>query len=103
MEMRAGCMEYARGLITVISIFFLYFIAASEILSFLTFFDFFLDHDFSAFVAGLFPLAGACFFGWLYFKYGLQITRFEMLTQRRLLIRFNRKTRQIYLHRPKYA
>ena len=103
MEMRAGCMEYARGLITVISIFFLYFIAASAILSFLTFFDFFLDHDFSAFVAGLFPLAGACFFGWLYFKYGLQITRFEMLTQRRLLIRFNRKTRQIYLHRPKYA
>ncbi|MCG8394788.1 MAG: hypothetical protein MI745_17065 [Pseudomonadales bacterium] len=103
LEMRAGCMEYARGLVTIISLFIFYLIAASANLAFLTFHDFFSKYEISAFVTGLFPLAGTLFFGWFYTKYGLTITRFEMLTQRRLLVRFNRKTRQVYLHRPRYA
>ncbi|WP_372028015.1 DUF6708 domain-containing protein [Pseudomonas kurunegalensis] len=40
---------------------------------------------------------------YLYSKYGIHLTRLEMLTSRHLLIRFNRVTQQVYLHRPKYC
>ncbi|UPF06083.1 hypothetical protein MXB02_10850 [Pseudomonas mosselii] len=40
---------------------------------------------------------------WLYLKYGFRFTRFEMFTSRHLLIRFNRITQQVYLHRPAYC
>lgn len=40
---------------------------------------------------------------WLYLKYGLRFTRLEMFTSRHLLIRFNRTTQQVYLHRPSYC
>ncbi|MGX1022030.1 hypothetical protein AB7M33_004706 [Pseudomonas sp. Y3 TE3536] len=40
---------------------------------------------------------------YLYSKYGMKITRLEMLTSRHLLIRFNRKTQQVHLHRPSYC
>ena len=40
---------------------------------------------------------------YLYLKYGLRFTRLEMLTSRHLLIRFNRVTQQVHLHRPKYC
>ncbi|MDH0650340.1 hypothetical protein N5D31_26450, partial [Pseudomonas sp. GD03867] len=38
---------------------------------------------------------------YLYLKHGFQITRLEILTSRHLLVRFNRKTQQVHLHRPK--
>ncbi|MBV4504114.1 hypothetical protein HU751_004575 [Pseudomonas sp. BW13M1] len=38
-----------------------------------------------------------------YLMYGLRFTRFEMFTSRHLLIRFNRTTQQVYLHRPTYC
>lgn len=38
---------------------------------------------------------------YLYSKYGIHLTRLEMLTSRHLLIRFNRKTQQVHLHRPR--
>ncbi|WDY59980.1 DUF6708 domain-containing protein [Pseudomonas sp. PSKL.D1] len=38
---------------------------------------------------------------YLYYTYGLQITRLEMLTSRHLIVRFNRITQQVHLHRPK--
>ncbi|MGE8324348.1 MAG: hypothetical protein ACN6OX_14880, partial [Pseudomonas sp.] len=37
---------------------------------------------------------------YLYLKYGLRFTRLEMCSSRHLLIRFNRKTQQVHLHRP---
>ncbi|MFJ7010018.1 DUF6708 domain-containing protein [Pseudomonas putida] len=40
---------------------------------------------------------------YLYSKYGIHFTRLEMLTSRHLLIRFNRVTQQVHLHRPKYC
>jgi hypothetical protein len=40
---------------------------------------------------------------WLYFKFGLRFTRLEMFTSRHLLIRFNRTTQQVYLHRPPHC
>lgn len=41
-------------------------------------------------------LAVVLFFGWRYL-------RLESFVQRRLLVRFNRKTRKVYVHRPAYA
>ncbi|MFF5868264.1 DUF6708 domain-containing protein [Pseudomonas sp. NPDC012596] len=40
---------------------------------------------------------------YLYFRYGFQLTRLEIFTSRHLLIRFNRKTQQVHLHRPQYC
>ncbi|MFK5736877.1 hypothetical protein KW869_25380 [Pseudomonas urmiensis] len=40
---------------------------------------------------------------WFYLKYCLRFTRLEMFTSRHLLIRFNRITQQVYLHRPSYC
>ena len=37
---------------------------------------------------------------YIYAKYGFRFSRLEMLTSRYLLIRFNRKTQQVHLHRP---
>ncbi|MCE1002079.1 DUF6708 domain-containing protein [Pseudomonas sp. NMI1173_11] len=40
---------------------------------------------------------------YLYSKYGIHLTRLEILTSRHLLVRFNRETQQVHLHRPKYC
>ncbi|MCO7518021.1 hypothetical protein NJF44_25165 [Pseudomonas guariconensis] len=40
---------------------------------------------------------------YLYSKYGFHLTRLEIITSRHLLIRFNRKTQQVHLHRPSYC
>ncbi|MBV4530679.1 hypothetical protein HU719_004555 [Pseudomonas sp. SWRI107] len=45
----------------------------------------------------LFDIAVATF----YIKYVFKFTRMEILTSRHLLIRFNRKTQQVHLHRPR--
>ncbi|WP_143247702.1 DUF6708 domain-containing protein [Alloalcanivorax xenomutans] len=103
LEMRAGCMEYARGLVTIVSLFFVYITIGFFHLSFIALFKFISTPSFSWLLAVIFEVVLAGVFTWLYVKYGFQITRFEMLTQRRLLVRFNRKTQQVYLHRPKYA
>jgi len=49
----------------------------------------------------LFMIALSSTINYLYIRYGFQITRLEAFTSRHLLIRFNRKTQQVYLHRPK--
>ncbi|RYZ33433.1 MAG: hypothetical protein EOP49_35915, partial [Sphingobacteriales bacterium] len=41
--------------------------------------------------------------GYFYLKYGLGITRLEAFTSRHMLVRFNRTTQQVYLHRPNYC
>ncbi|EKT4567485.1 hypothetical protein QEM43_003173, partial [Pseudomonas putida] len=46
-------------------------------------------------------LGGAAYY--IYAKYGFRLSRLEMLTSRHLLIRFNRKTQQVHLHRPGYC
>ncbi|MFJ1572111.1 DUF6708 domain-containing protein [Pseudomonas sp. NPDC088322] len=48
---------------------------------------------------GFLTLAG----GYLYLKYGLRFTRLEIFTSRHMLIRFNRTTQQVHLHRPSYC
>ncbi|PJJ96054.1 hypothetical protein CO611_09005 [Lysobacteraceae bacterium NML03-0222] len=43
--------------------------------------------------------------GYLFFiyKFLLPFARTEIFTQRHIIVRFNRKTRQVYIHRPKFA
>ncbi len=50
-------------------------------------------------------IIGSLVFGicWVIHKLLWRIIRLENFVQRRLLIRFNRVTRQVYLHRPNYA
>jgi len=53
---------------------------------------------FTAFTA---LVSGGCY--WVIYKWGWRFIRLENFVQRRLLVRFNRVTRQVYLHRPGYA
>ena len=107
-EMRCGGMEDKRGLITLTSLFLVCFLGGMWI-----------DFDAPIFwaiatdgeVDGrpwdggdlVFALLGTLLCGiplGLYFKYVFRYTRLEAITSRHLLIRFNRITRQVYLHRP---
>jgi hypothetical protein len=56
------------------------------------------DYVLTLFVATLILslIVGSFYFGWKYW-------RLEAFVQRRLLVRFNRKTRKVYVHRPGYA
>ena len=56
------------------------------------------DYVLTLFVATLILslIVGGFYFGWKYW-------RLEAFVQRRLLVRFNRKTRKVYVHRPGYA
>ncbi len=56
------------------------------------------DYASAAFVA---ILTAATFY--VVFRYGRILINLENFVQRRMLIRFNRVTRQVYLHRPKFA
>lgn len=51
----------------------------------------------------LFMLSTCVLASLLFCRHGYKLTRLEMLTSRHLLIRFNRVTQQIYLHRPRYC
>lgn len=51
-------------------------------------------------VGNLFSLILSSAITWIFFRYCLRWFRLEVLTQRRLIIRFNRKTRKVWLHRP---
>ncbi|MDD0972911.1 DUF6708 domain-containing protein [Pseudomonas fontis] len=107
MEMRCGGSEEKRGLITLMTIGFLLPMTSTwiEITS-----GFFYDiatqlPDFSVvtILLSIYMLSLGITFYYLYAKYGFRITRLEILTSRHLLIRFNRKTQQVHLHRPNYC
>ena len=110
LEMRCGMMEDKRGLITILSTAIILYSSVNIAMAL---------EDLNILIDQLFtyngePYAGTLLTGsvfltlgvgtlWLYFKFGLRFTRFEMFTSRHLLIRFNRTTQQVYLHRPPYC
>lgn len=110
LEMRCGMWEDKRGLISIISLAFIAYslvnfaIALEDIKSLIS-----LSLNYNGEPYGEQLFMGSLFFTlgvgalWLYLKYGLRFTRFEMFTSRHLLIRFNRTTQQVYLHRPTYC
>jgi hypothetical protein len=62
-------------------------------------FSFGLDHD----IVGVLFAAFLVFSIWLFKKLAYPIINKDYFTTRRILIRFNRVTRKVYIHRPKYA
>ncbi|MDR2327591.1 MAG: hypothetical protein LBE51_19595 [Acidovorax sp.] len=110
LEMRCGGLEDKRGLVTLISCLALYgvigmwaSIGGRILLAAIFDSEVILGRalsigDYLVFLVGTTMTVTML---WYYSKYALWITRMEMLTSRHLLIRFNRVTRQVYLHRPK--
>jgi len=107
MEMRCGGSEEKRGIITLLTlgglcpltIFWL------EITYTLVTISINRLPDFSilTFLLTAFVLNTGFAIIYFYAKYGLQLTRLEILTSRHLLIRFNRITQHVHLHRPSYC
>ncbi len=101
LEMRCGGMEEKRGFVTFISALFILpmALAVQGVHIDLTHFGWSsLDAWDAAYTAFDFLLG--FIFLYVYFKYLFRFTRLESFTSRHLLIRFNRITRQVYLHRP---
>ena len=107
MEMRAGGAEEKRGLITLITlsllipIVFIWIPSTIELI----YFDMKHPEHFSiiAAIVDSFMILAPTIGIYLYVRYGFKITRLEAFTSRHLLVRFNRITQQVYLHRPKYC
>ncbi|AXO87915.1 hypothetical protein DZC75_07825 [Pseudomonas parafulva] len=110
LEMRYGMREDKRGLISILSLTIISMII-SDIYVFTSSIKIFarLSQNYNGEPYGerlflaLFFLSMGVGTLWLYLKFGLRFTRFEMFTSRHLLIRFNRTTQQVYLHRPSYC
>lgn len=114
MDMRCGALEERRGLISIPSLFLLFFIVYGFPSSWLPILVAAVTGGEMAtgtayqrvpgtgdITAAFIILVMNAGMAWPYFKYGFRFTRLELFTQRRLLIRFNRVTRQVHLHRPK--
>jgi len=107
LEMRCGASEEKRGLITLMTLGGLIPILYTGAIT--TLYSIYLDilspYEISPIDVTLMLLMISmdCAIIYFYLKYGLQLTRLEMLTSRHLLIRFNRKTQQVHLHRPSYC
>ncbi|MBC3423445.1 hypothetical protein, partial [Pseudomonas sp. RW3S2] len=110
LEMRCGMWENKRGLISILSVALIVYSLVNitivlEDIKFL--FSLSLSYNGEPYGERLFLASFFLTMGigtlWLYLKFGLRFTRFEMFTSRHLLIRFNRTTQQVYLHRPSYC
>ncbi|WP_426809133.1 DUF6708 domain-containing protein [Pseudomonas sp. WOUb67] len=107
MEMRCGGSEEKRGLITLVTLGgVLPGIAFGTIISAGSIWLDFTQPESSSFLTVILAIALALASGsalYFYSKYGIKISRLEMLTSRHLVIRFNRVTQHVHLHRPKYC
>jgi hypothetical protein len=107
MEMRCGGSEEKRGIITLVVLGGL----GPMVYSWITITFGFICIDikypehinFLTVILNIFMLAVGVGVAYLYSKYGFQLTRLELLTSRHLMVRFNRITQQVHLHRPKYC
>ena len=109
LEMRCGAMEDKRGLVSLFTLILLYFLIGPLVAipgrilwavvsgSGVVFNRDLYIGDLFIFALLTVLLGGGL---WLYFKYAFRFSRLELLTSRHLLVRFNRITRQVYLHRP---
>ncbi|MFZ4823771.1 hypothetical protein CQW32_03795 [Pseudomonas putida] len=107
MEMRCGGSEEKRGIITLMTLgglgpmtYAWLYITLGSIYSTLTQPEF-ISPTSILFTIYMLSIGGMAYY--LYAKYGFQLTRLEILTSRHLLVRFNRNTQQVHLHRPHYC
>lgn len=108
LEMRCGLFESNRGYITLLSV---------ALMGFLLVMTYLAIHSIAPDFRHLQPIpdhsnlfiwyssTAICSFAvivgtWFYWKIGFTISRMEIFTSRHLLVRFNRKDQQVYLHRP---
>ncbi|MBV4492673.1 DUF6708 domain-containing protein [Pseudomonas oryzicola] len=105
LEVRCGGSEEKRGLITIMTLGGLgpILYTGFTITLYSLYLDLFSLHSTSLVnvIITILMLTMDAAIIYFYLKYGLQFTRLEMLTTRHLLIRFNRKTQQVHLHRPR--
>jgi len=110
-ELYAGALQEKRGVFTALTLTLAFIIGQLGILSlelgtvWFTGIDYFRATEatiFDYFDSLVYPLVviGIC---WAVYKFLWRFISLENFVQRRLLIRFNRVTRQVYLHRPRYA
>ncbi|MDU9390232.1 DUF6708 domain-containing protein [Pseudomonas sp. zfem002] len=110
-ELQAGESQERRGAITFMTLAIVYFLY--DLSSFALMFNevWFSGVYYSSrrpaetgdYVTGVILIAFvACLF-WVVLRYARIFINLENFVQRRMLIRFNRVTRQVYLHRPKFA
>lgn len=110
-ELSAGGAQEHRGVITYISIAVGYFLV--KFLGFTIFVNtVWLTHVHSSlktpaeagdYIFGGFMLLLTGSFFYVVLRYARSLILLENFVQRRMLIRFNRITRQVYLHRPRFA
>jgi hypothetical protein len=107
MEFRCGGAEEKRGLLTLITwilLFPMFYFWAPATIIFV--YQDIAEPELSSLPSNmitLFMLSALIGVLYLYFRYGFQFTRLEIITSRHLLVRFNRITQQVHLHRPKYC
>ncbi|MDR0277950.1 MAG: hypothetical protein LBJ37_08700 [Paucimonas sp.] len=110
-DVGAGESQERRGVITYISLGIAYFIfKVSGFAIFVNAVWFTGVHSalktpatMGDFVFGVFIVTLLGVFSYVVFRYARIFIRLENFVQRRMLIRFNRCTRQVYLHRPRFA
>jgi hypothetical protein len=101
--MRGGSMEDKRGyFVTLLSLAWLGFTIYGPLMAIIYEVQSCFTEGWTAgnILSILFFLEFLVLFVYPYFKYGIHLTRLELFTTRYLLVRFNRVTRQVYLHRP---
>lgn len=107
MEMRCGGSVEKRGFITIIIIAGLGPMVYSWITITFGFVAMDIRHPeditIESTILTLFMLSMGAAIAYLFFRYGFKLARLEILTSRHLLVRFNRITQQVHLHRPKYC
>ncbi|WP_412764974.1 DUF6708 domain-containing protein [Pseudomonas sp. NGC7] len=107
MDMRCGGSEEKRGVITMMTLGGLGPMTYAWL--HITFGSIYINATQAEFLSvfsilfSTYMLSIGCGFYYVYAKYGFRFTRLEILTSRHLLIRFNRKTQQVHLHRPAYC
>ncbi|WP_444757859.1 DUF6708 domain-containing protein [Pseudomonas sp. A014] len=110
-ELAAGASHARRGLITYLTLMTIYLASGLTYVTVLSntvwitgaFYWGAKQANTDDYIFGIFMISLTLISIHLILKYSKKIIRLENFVQRRLLIRFNRITRQVYLHRPKFA
>ncbi|RWU24358.1 hypothetical protein DM813_08275, partial [Pseudomonas alkylphenolica] len=110
-EIKSGAMGERRGVMTYVTLMIIYFLYSFAGITLILNSVWFTGVQYwmktpatvSHYITGLFvaSMTAGCFY--VVFRYARIFIRLENFVQRRLLIRFNRVTRQVYLHRPRFA
>lgn len=105
LEVRAGLWEDKRGLVSLLSLTILSILIASSWLlltnaSYLIYSRGEGENIASTIYLTSFLTIYITTGTYFYLRYGMRFTRLEMFTSRHQIVRFNRTTQQVYLHRP---